>query len=389
MDTFLRTLAKKHSTKKTGIYYKEIQKTTIDEQGKSKVSINDKVYYIRYKDENKKDIWIAIGKYSEGIRENYCNQKRIEALNQIKLGEQPEIIKKKQKREILTLDDIFQIYKTQKQSENKDLIKTEQKYNSNIFKKFGHIDITAITTDEIVKFKKSLIDKDLSGSTINWNIGFIGTLFNISIEDKIYTKLNPIKDKKLKAIKLDNARDRYLTKKEIKKLYKSVSSDESLNMFVCLSLTTGGRLETILNMQKKDIDFDNHSVKLKDLKNNSTYSGFLTKDIISLLKKNIKELSANSFIVGREYTKYATRTLQRKLKTILDTLFNDGLDTRDTKNRVVIHTLRHTFASHLAINGTSIYVIQRLMNHSDIKMTLRYAKLAPDSGKIDVQGLYK
>ena len=28
------------------------------------------------------------------------------------------------------------------------------------------------------------------------------------------------------------------------------------------------------------------------------------------------------------------------------------------------------------------------MNHSDIKQTLRYAKLAPDSGKNDVQGLY-
>jgi site-specific recombinase XerD len=73
----------------------------------------------------------------------------------------------------------------------------------------------------------------------------------------------------------------------------------------------------------------------------------------------------------------------------LDELFNKGLDKMDSKNRVVIHTFRHTFASHLAINGTPIYTIQKLMNHKDITMTMRYAKLAPDSGKKFVNELYK
>ena len=64
----------------------------------------------------------------------------------------------------------------------------------------------------------------------------------------------------------------------------------------------------------------------------------------------------------------------------LSKYFNVGLANDDRKNRVVTHTLRHTFASHLAIKGTPIYTIQKLMNHKDIKMTLRYAKLSPDSG---------
>ena len=53
----------------------------------------------------------------------------------------------------------------------------------------------------------------------------------------------------------------------------------------------------------------------------------------------------------------------------------------DFQNKVVIYTLRHTFASHLAIQGTPIFTIQKLMNHKDIKQTMRYAKLAPDSGR--------
>lgn len=60
---------------------------------------------------------------------------------------------------------------------------------------------------------------------------------------------------------------------------------------------------------------------------------------------------------------------------------------RSILKKVVIHTLRHTFASHLAINGTPIFTIQKLMNHKDIKMTMRYAKLAPDSGREAVVNL--
>ena len=62
-------------------------------------------------------------------------------------------------------------------------------------------------------------------------------------------------------------------------------------------------------------------------------------------------------------------------------------NTNDIKNKVVFHSLRQTFASHLAINGTPIFTIQKLMNHKDIRMTLRYAKLSPDSGRESILSL--
>jgi len=94
------------------------------------------------------------------------------------------------------------------------------------------------------------------------------------------------------------------------------------------------------------------------------------------LKKWTTDLKPNDKIISS-----SNRTISRKMKKVLDELFNDGLEVADAKNRAVIHTLRHTFASHLAINGTPIFTIQKLMNHKDIQQTLRYAKLAPDSGK--------
>jgi len=52
------------------------------------------------------------------------------------------------------------------------------------------------------------------------------------------------------------------------------------------------------------------------------------------------------------------------------------------------HTLRHTFASHLAINGVSLFEIQKLLNHKDINMTMRYMKLAEQNKVNAVEGIY-
>jgi len=96
----------------------------------------------------------------------------------------------------------------------------------------------------------------------------------------------------------------------------------------------------------------------------------------------------NAFVISHHGEAMPYRTLSRYLKKVLDKLFNEGLDERNSKERIVLHSLRHTFASQLAIKGTPIYTIKKLLNHADIAMTMRYAKLAPDSGKDAVLNLY-
>lgn len=48
------------------------------------------------------------------------------------------------------------------------------------------------------------------------------------------------------------------------------------------------------------------------------------------------------------------------------------------ENLKKLHSLRHTFASHLVMKGVDLPTVQKLMCHSDIKTTIIYAHLAPD-----------
>ena len=51
------------------------------------------------------------------------------------------------------------------------------------------------------------------------------------------------------------------------------------------------------------------------------------------------------------------------------------------------HDLRHTYGSHLAMRGVALKVIQELMGHATIEMTMRYAHLSPEARESAVQEL--
>ena len=341
----------------------------------------DTAYYIKYRDLDNCLISIKIGDKSNGITEPYCNQKRMEYITLSKNGELPPAVEKKRRKKITTLDDLASLYFEDKKLRNRSNKQSKGRYENIISPLIGYKNVEKITKADIEHIQKKLIDKGRAPKTVNWFIQLINAIFNNAIKKEIFKLDNPCKS--IEHFKCDNSRERFLTKDEVKALLDAVKDDKELWLFAKLSLTTGGRLETILHITKKDIDFQNQIITLKDLKNNSSYKGFFNDELAAELKKQTLSLGVNDTVIQA-----SNRTISRKMKKILDRLFNQGLAVNDAKNRTVIHTLRHTFASHLAMKGIPILNIQKLLNHKDITQTLRYAKLAPDAGKEAVRGLF-
>ncbi|GMT39154.1 site-specific integrase [Helicobacter bizzozeronii] len=182
--------------------------------------------------------------------------------------------------------------------------------------------------------------------------------------------------------KVNDQRERFLSLEEIERLKEAIKGDFELELFVALSLSTGARLRGVCAIKKMDIDLVNQSVRLKDFKSNSIYTGFLNSACVGLLTEHLAGLENQEGV----FKPGVLSRVRYNLRRILNTLFNTPLPPRS--QRVVIHTLRHTFASHLAIKGTPIQIISKLLNHRDIKQTMRYAHLLPSSGKEYVLGLW-
>lgn len=358
---------KRQKTKFQGVFFRESVTN-----GKP-----DKTYYVLIKEKNNKLNEIKIGKYSEGIREAYCNIKRNELMTKIRLGETVKLLHtKKDKTNFFDLADAY--FKTRKLGRTTDADKNVKKNHLDPY--FENLDMDKLDKDNFLDLKIEKL-KILAPKSVNNILTLLSSILNYAYKNEM---IKTDYAKYIKKDSVDNTRERFLSIDEINKLYMAVKEEnnEMLYLFVKMALSTGARVGSIMTIERKDIDFAHGYITIKDHKNNSTYSAFLTEDIKSLILKYIEK----NKITGKLFPVWDS-TLTKPLREIFEDLFNRGLDKKDAKNRVVTHTLRHTFASHLAIQGTPIFTIQKLLNHRDIKMTMRYAKLSPDSGRDSVIGL--
>ncbi len=365
----LKTLNKRIATKSQGVFYKQI----VDENNKEV----DKVYIIRWLDEDGREKSKTVGKFSQGIRIAYCVEMRNKTMSAVSLGmDAPHLTKIKSQ---LTLNDIADNYFNSSRAKDKERLRS--RYEIHFLNGLGKKRIDNISIDDLEKKQKELIKK-FAPATVNLTMGLISTIYGCYIK-KGGKVVNPVKG--ITNMKLDNKRERFLSKDEVKLLLNELKDDEQGYIFVLLSLSTGGRFNTVMNITKRDLRLEQNSVMLKDYKNEGTYYGYYDEFTKNILTNYIKNLKA-----GDRLIKIKPDAMRFKIgKKIMNKLFNKDLESTDRKHRVVIHTLRHTFASHLAMNGASIITIKNLMHHANIEMTLRYSHLMPDSGKSEVMGLYR
>jgi len=181
---------------------------------------------------------------------------------------------------------------------------------------------------------------------------------------KLSKKKNPVKQ--IKFYKENNKRLRYLEPEEINRLLQECS--EHLRPIVILALNTGMRLGEILNLKWRDIDLDQKLIYIIHTKSGEKREVPLNNLLVKLLEKMKKTSENNDYVFshknGLPYNRvYKGFKSACKRANIEDFRFHD---------------LRHTFASHLVMNGVDLKTVQELLGHKTFTMTLRYAHLSPD-----------
>ncbi|PAF53261.1 hypothetical protein BKH42_06965 [Helicobacter sp. 13S00482-2] len=331
-----------------------------------KLSNGDIAYYIRFTKDNQRQE-LKVGTKFEGWTEKMAYNEKIKRENSDDLKNKPLKFKE-------VVDRFLELQK----------LHLKKKSYSNINGRIKHLEgfnnknINEITQKDMNDLIIELSER-LANNSINQVITVTKQILKFA-EDEFNAKNQNLN--KVRSLKTDDARERFLTKDEVKALKEVLKNHYEYLLFVNLSLCTGARLMSVLSIKKKDIDLKSQTITLRDFKNSSNYRGYLNKETTELLLRKWDTLKDEDNVIQK-----SKRLLTEKLRDTLNNLFNQN--NPDNKQKVVIHTLRHTFASHLAIKGVSIQIIQKLLNHKDIKMTMRYSHLMPDSGKDIVKKLWE
>jgi integrase/recombinase XerD len=144
------------------------------------------------------------------------------------------------------------------------------------------------------------------------------------------------------------------------------------NTLLKLCYGMGLRVSEIVNLKIKDIDSKSMQVFVERAKGKKDRYANLPESILEQLRSYYKVYKPKEFLFEGQYGgQYSIRSAQA--------IFKEALKNAKINKEVGIHSLRHSFATHLLENGTDVRFIQELLGHKDIRTTLLYTNVSDKS----------
>ncbi len=226
---------------------------------------------------------------------------------------------------------------------------------------YADTEIDEITDAMIVDFLRYLVnERNISGSYQNQSINAIKFYFERvrGGQRKIYTIDRPRKEKMLPEV---------LSEEEVVKILNATENLKHKAILMTI-YSAGLRVSELTNLRIKDIDSNRMQIRVEQAKGKKDRYTLLSEKTLEILRRYVKEYKPKVWLFeGAKGEQYSTSSIQANLKI--------AVEKTDIKKRITVHTLRHSFATHLLEAGTDIRYIQSLLGHSSGKTTEIYTHI--------------
>lgn len=207
--------------------------------------------------------------------------------------------------------------------------------------------------------KSYLLAQDLSVNSMRLQHASLKFFFSEVLKRPFTSEEVPVKKKEKTLPKL-------LSVEQVRRL---IGGAENLKhkLIVEILYSTGLRLEELINLKRKDMDFDRNVICVRKGKGAKDRITLMSESLkIDLLKYYSANIFSTEYVFEGRKGKYSKKSVQK----VLDKL--------GKRIGVLVHPhmLRHSFATHLLEQGTDIRYIQKLLGHSDVKTTEIYTHVA-------------
>jgi integrase len=238
---------------------------------------------------------------------------------------------------------------------------------------FGKMHVSEIAVSDIERYKAHMLQQGLARRTVNEHLIVLNHCVSTAYEWLRLAGVPP----KITWLKCPPPTTDYLSFDESELLLSH--ADGVVREMILTALKTGMRLGEIIALQWQSIDWGNRSIavrhswcpysrKIGSPKSNRERHIDMTADLYAVLLKRKKD---TGFVFLETNGKpFDHHRLARRLANVCK---KAGL------RHIGWHVLRHTFASHLVMRGAPVVAVQKLLGHSAIEMTMRYAHLSPST----------
>lgn len=223
---------------------------------------------------------------------------------------------------------------------------------------YPQADPAELGSEEIQAYLLHLIDnKKLGISTQNQAINAIKFYYEkvLKQDRKVYYLERPFRERKLPSV---------LSQEEVVAIFEATGNLKHKVMLM-LIYSAGMRRSELLNLTPGDLDFDRLTVRIRGGKGKKDRQSILARSIVPLLRHYLAEYEPRQWLfTGVDGAQYSPSSLQQILKK--------AVHLSGIKRFVTLHTLRHSFATHMLESGTSTRYIQVLLGHDSPKTTEIY-----------------
>lgn len=249
---------------------------------------------------------------------------------------------------------------------------------------FGKLRLCDLTLAHIDAFVEARAH--LNVKTLNNQLTLLITVLNVAKEHHWITDFPRIRKPKSKGEVEDC---RFLrTKEDVARFLRAAQDEgEHVYTFYATALYTGMRAGELAGLRWDDVDFEHRLITVQRSFDGPTKSGRVRRVpildvLLPLLQRWRLRCPTESVFTNRHGGTYgeSARVFQEVLHRVLT---RAGFLTTEKNGRtrwyIRFHDLRHSFASHWMMNGGDIFKLQKILGHSSVLVTMRYAHLAPNA----------
>jgi len=219
--------------------------------------------------------------------------------------------------------------------------------------------------EDIRDYHLHLVSRNLKPTTINPIMGALRFFYGKTLGQKDIVDEIPY-------ARLADSLPAVLSREEVERFLKTVRNLKMRTAFITI-YAAGLRVSELVALTSRDIDSTRMVIAVRHGKGGKDRYVMLSEQLLGILRDYWKRTKPTHWLFpGPDPLQpVTTRSLQR--------VFHDAAEAAGLDKNVTVHTLRHSFATHLLEQKVDIRVIQGLLGHRNINSTTRYTRVAVDT----------